>query len=559
LTIMTASFPNAIFRKACWIAALSLTGAAVLLHFFSLTQAGGLWRDEIAIANIATMPSWAETFRALPHDHCPIVFPAVVRVWTALGWAQTDAGLRVLGLGIGLFLLASFWAASRMMGKGLPLLSLAIVAVNPVVVRYGDSIRGYALGIAFIVLTMGLIWRFIEAPGVGRGLLAGVLAVVSVQTLYQNAFFLLAIGIGGVVVSLRQRQPAKAVGVLGIGVVAALSLLPYVNPIRQAQNWWVVSQPGTNLEITLDRLSKLNGPFFGVWVAVAVLAVVFGIGRAVLVPGRYPVREGEDLPLFGSIALVLGAVGFGVFIQLTGLLTQTWYYLPALCFTVVCCDAIVSRMHPVARIGVLVLAVAMLIISISPSAYAALRWRQTNGDLVAAQVARNAGADDLVIVHPWYFGLTYGYYYRGAAKWTTLPPIADYRFHRYDLIKEKLAMANPIAPVMERVATTLRSGNRVWVVGRLPLLPPDGAAPAAAPPPAPNGPRGWDDQPYSQAWGLEFRRLLADHVTNATVVVDPVTNSIPINPMERMTLVVAGGWKDSNQPVSTSNSETNKP
>ena len=351
LTIMTASFTNPILRKACWIMALSLTGASVLLHFFSLTQAGGLWRDEIAIANIATLPSWAETFRALPHDHCPIVFPAVVRIWTALGLAQTDTGLRVLGLGIGLFLLASFWAASRMMGKGLPLLSLAIVAVNPVVIRYGDSIRGYALGIAFIVLTMGLIWRFIEAPEVGRGLLAGVLAVVSVQTLYQNAFFLLAIGIGGVVVSLRQRQPAKALGVLGIGAVAALSLLPYVNPIRQAQSWWVVSQTGTNLEITLDRLSKLNGPFFGVWVAVVVLAVVFGIGRAILVPRRDPVSAEDDLPLFGSIALVLGAVGFGVFIQLTGLLTQTWYYLPALCFTMVCCDAIVSRMHPTARLA----------------------------------------------------------------------------------------------------------------------------------------------------------------------------------------------------------------
>ena len=117
--------------------------------------------------------------------------------------------------------------------------------------------------------------------------------MVSVQTLYQNAFFLLAIGIGGVVVSLRQRQPAKALGVLGIGAVAALSLLPYVNPIRQAQSWWVVSQTGTNLEITLDRLSKLNGRFFGVWVAVAVLAVVFGIGRAILVPRRDSVREEE--------------------------------------------------------------------------------------------------------------------------------------------------------------------------------------------------------------------------------------------------------------------------
>jgi hypothetical protein len=542
---MTTALSHPLLRKAGWITALALTASAVLLHFFSLTQVGGLWRDEIAIANIARLPAWAETFRMLPHDHCPIVFPAVVRVWTALGWAQTDAGLRVLGLGIGLFLLASFWAANRMMGKGLPLLSLAIVAVNPVVVRYGDSIRGYALGIAFIVLTMGLIWRFIEVPGVGRGLLAGILAVVSVQTLYQNAFFLLAIGIGGVVVSLRQRQPAKAVGVLGIGVVAALSLLPYINPVHQAQSWWVVSQTGTNVEITLDRLSKLTGPFFGVWVVVAVLAVVFGIGRAVLAPRQDPVREREDLPLFGSIALVLGAVGFGVFIQLTGLLTQTWYYLPALCFTVVCCDVIVSRMHPVATIGVLLLAVAMLIISISPSAYAALRWRQTNGDLVAAQVARNAGVDDLVIVHPWYFGLTYGYYYHGAAKWTTLPPLTDYRFHRYDLVKEELATTNAIAPVLEQVVTALRSGNRVWVVGRLPVPPTDGVVPTS-PPPAPNGPRGWDDQPYSEAWGLEFRYLLKHHVTNATMVIDPMTNSIPINPAERMALIVTSGWKVSN-------------
>ncbi len=126
-----------------------------------------------------------------------------------------------------------------MMGKGLPLLSLAIVAVNPVVVRYGDSIRGYALGIAFIVLTMGLIWRFIEAPGMGRGLLAGVLAVVSVQTLYQNAFFLLAMGVGGVVVSLRRRQPARAAGVLAIGAVAALSLCLTSTPsVRRKAGGW---------------------------------------------------------------------------------------------------------------------------------------------------------------------------------------------------------------------------------------------------------------------------------------------------------------------------------
>ena len=329
---MIAFLSHPLWRKACWLTALALTGSAVLLHLFSLTQAGGLWRDEIAIVGIARLPSWAEMFRGLPHDHCPVVFPAVVRVWTALGLARTDAGLRLLGLGVGLFLLASFWAAGRMMGKGLPLLSLSLVAVNPVVIRYGDSIRGYALGIAFIVLTMGLIWRFIEAPGMGRGLLAGVAALVSVQTLYQNAFFLLAIGSGGLVVALRRRRPFTALGILAIGGVAALSLLPYVNPIRQSQTWWVVNQDGTSLEITLDRLSRLAGPFLSVWVAVAVLATVLGITRAVRAPERDRGPDAEDLPVFGSIALVLGAAGFGVFIQMTGLLTQVWYYLPVAVF-----------------------------------------------------------------------------------------------------------------------------------------------------------------------------------------------------------------------------------
>jgi hypothetical protein len=41
--------------------------------------------------------------------------------------------------------------------------------------------------------------------------------------------------------------------------------------------------------------------------------------------------------------------------------------------------------------------------------------------------------------------------------------------------------------------------------------------------------------------------------------VNPITNTVPINLMERMTLVVASGWKDSSQPVSTPNSKTNKP
>jgi len=208
--------------------------------------------------------------------------------------------------------------------------------------------------------------------------------------------------------------------------------------------------------------------------------------------------------------------------------------------------------HPVVRMAVLALAVMALVVS--PSAYAALRWRQTNGDLLAAQIASHADAGDLVVVHPWYFGLTYGYYYRGATKWTTLPPIADYRFHRYDLIKEKLATTNAIAPVMARVEAVLRSGHRLWIVGEL-SAPPAGAPVPHDPPVAPHGPLGWSDHPYTEAWGYELGYFLVQHITNATVFVNPFTNAIPINPMERMMLVVASGWQEAgstNSPAAVS-------
>jgi hypothetical protein len=542
---MTAKFSHPLWRKAHWIAALALTASAVLLHFFSLTQAGGLWRDEIAIVNIARLASWGEMFQRLPHDHCPIVFPALVRVWTALGWAQTDAGLRLLGLGIGLSVVASCWITGWMTSRQPPLLFLALVAVNPVVIRYSDTIRGYALGIVLIVLTLGLIWRFVEVPDLRRGLLAGLGAVLSVQTLYQNAFFLLAIGIAGMVVCLRRHRRAGAMGILAIGVIAAVSLLPYVQPVLQAQKWWVVvSQTGTSPGIVWRHLSRLTGVFLGVWLVILAVAAIYGL--IWLLPGRRGEEDYDraDLSLFGGIALVLGTIGFGIFLKLTGLPTQVWYYIPGLCFAAVCCDAIVSRMHSAVRIGVLLLAVATLMTSISPSAFAALRWRQTNGDLVAAAVAREADADDLVIVHPWYFGLPFGYYYRGAAKWTTLPPLADYRFHRYDLLKEKLATTNAIAPVLAQLEAALRSGHRVWIAGNI-SAPPPGAPVPRDPPVAPYGRLGWSDQPYTEAWGDEVGYFLVQHITNATRVIDPGTNAVPINPNERITLVVASGWRSS--------------
>jgi len=519
--------------------AILATVAAGWLHFFYLIHAGGLWRDEISVKSIATLPSFGQVWEALPHDHCPVLFPSLVRIWSASGLGTTDIGLRILGLGCGLLLLAAFWVASRTMDQGLPLLSLALAGLNFTVIRYGDSIRAYGLATGFILLTMSLIWRFIETPNMRRGLPAVMAAVLSVQTLYQNAFFLLAIGIAGAVVCIRRHQPGRAIGVLSIGLPAALSLLPYVNPMRHAQSWWMVSKTGVDFTGFMSRIADATGMMVGVWLVLVMITALLGLGCGLIKISPNETRVQQDLLLFASIALVIGLTGFGFFVKWMGLPTQRWYYIPAMGFAVVGCDVILPRIHQAARMGVLVIAVVVALLAY-PSAQSALKQRQTNGDLVAAQISQNARPNDLIIVHPWYYGITFGHYYRGAEPWTTLPPLEDYRFHRYDLLKSKLQMTNVIEPVLKQVETTLRSGHSVWIVGSVPMPQPNEAPPADLPP-APNGPEGWADRPYSDAWGAKFSYFLVYHITNAVTLVDPTTN--PVSSMENMPLTITSGWR----------------
>ena len=537
---MDLTFTAKNMKKTGWVLALAMTAAAVFWHVFSMVHAGGLWRDEVGLVNIATLPVFRDIFPALLRDHCPIVFPAILRFWADVSSGLGDAGLRFLGLLVGFFLLGSFWFASRMMGRGLPLLALSLAALNPVVIRYGDSLRGYGFGMAVLIITMALIWRFMEQPDLRRGLLAAMAAVVSVQTLYQNAFFLLAICVGGLVVCLRQKRHSTAVWLLVIGFVAALSLVPYLNPIRHAQNWYVVSKLPVNQAIALDRLVQMTDSLFGVWLLVVLLAAIFGIGQ--FFAGQKPDAKcgRENLPLFAGITLLVGMIGFAVFLKSSGMPTQVWYYTPLLCFTAVCCDLIFPRVHPATATGVLI--VVLLALIVSPATYFALRLRQTNGDLVARQIAKVANADDLIIVHPWHEGVTFAYYYHGAAKWTTLPPITDYRYFRYDFIKEQLRKPHAIDYLLEQVQATLCAGHRVWIVGELPKSP-RGATLPADPPVAPSLSSGWLDQPYSDAWGRELAWLIHHRSSLSTVPIEGMDGFLPVNPLENMAIKVASGWR----------------
>src|SRR5262249_4197184 len=152
-------------------------------------------------------------------------------------------------------------------------------------------------------------------------------------------------------------------------------------------------------------------------------------------------------------SLVLGAAGFAFFLKLADFATQPWYYVPLMVFSAICLDAIFLAVWRWARFLAMIFA-ALTISATFLFEVPLVECRQTNMDLIATRLSSEVTPDDYVIVHPWYFGVTFGRYYKAAAPWTTLPPLEDHGVHRFDLLKVKMQTKYPIAPVIDRISST---------------------------------------------------------------------------------------------------------
>src|ERR1035438_5523481 len=95
---MTATPAKLFFRRPDCLAALLGTVAILALHFFFLLHAGGFWRDEVNVINLAG----SHDISYMVRDSFPILMPVLIKGWTALGWSGSDLNLRLLGSLIGL-------------------------------------------------------------------------------------------------------------------------------------------------------------------------------------------------------------------------------------------------------------------------------------------------------------------------------------------------------------------------------------------------------------------------------------------------------------------------
>ena len=553
--------PGCRWRRLEWGAAGLLGLAAVWAHGLRLAHAGGLWRDEAGAVRLALMPGLRDVFRLFPHEAFPLAVPLAIRLYARVA-GDGDLALRGFGLAVGLALTAALFMAARASGRTQPLLSLALVAGNAPCVVFGDSLRGYGLGCCFILLYFAALARLLARPGPWPVTAALAAALGAVHSLLGNAALVAALCAAAAIAALRRGRPRLALAALGTGLAAGVSLLPYQVPLHAARSWNDVVVYRTGLAHIVRVLWATLDPAAWAWLALLAAALVAAFRPRPRPAGAGPPAAGpadpreppsaasgpaapadlptDDLRWFLGLALVLGIAAHLLFLYVLGYTPRAWYDLPLLALVAAAIEPLVASLcvAPLARAARIAAALALAAVLLAAN-LPRLRMRMTNADLVARRLAAAASAGDLVLVSPWYLGISFDRYYRGPASFSTVPYLRDHRMHRYDLLRRQLAAPHPIDDLLASAGRTLRAGHRVWVVGEL-RLPPPGQAPVVLPP-APATAWGWNDFPYGISWSLQLGALLRDHAASLRIV--PVPADDPVSPLETMVLAAAEGWR----------------
>ena len=528
------------------IVAVVLMAAIIFLHLYNHAHAGALWRDEANSLGLATMPTLSELWQNFQFDSVPFVWISVLRVLHALG-VNSDAALRTVGLGVGLGLLGVFWLNAHQMNCGIPVVSLALVGLSPTIIRWGDCLRAYGLGLALMLCTFGLVWKVATSSRRTTFLLATAAAVCSVHTLYYNAVLLFAICSAGALLAASHRQWKRSALVLLIGLIAAVSMLVYADPLRREHEWYVVVlPPSVEFATLLTRLHEALSASGGLmaWIWAAAYGALIAVTVVCLLRPKVlrATREQRDLAIYAFATALISVVAYAMFLKRLNYIPFPWYYVALMALTAASMDAGFSVLRNVPAIRTVQVAASLCVLVLTFfKATEPLKLRLTNVDLIAEALNASAGDSDYVIVDPWFAGITFQRYYRGLAVWSTLPPIENHRVHRYDKLKEMMSRAEPVEavrPILKTIASTLKSGHKLWLVGYPAFVPPGQAAPSL--PPAPYGSMGWYSPPYQQMWSLKVGEFIQTHALRATHVEVPTLGGV--SNYENLPLVTIEGW-----------------
>lgn len=444
----------------------------VVISWRSITSMGAFWRDEVNTLVIANSP-WKETLEIYKYDTMPLGSILLYKAWLVFTpFLSTYASLRCLGFLVSLGVIFSIWWTSRELGQKTPCIAYGLLILSPLILRHEQSLRPYGPGTIFAVLALGASWRVLERKRTSDLLLLGLLSVLNMQFLFMNTILVSGATFAAATAALIHKDGRLSLKLILAGGLPLLSLAVY----RPIFSEMVKFSPITRLESV--QLSSLLGALQqlteGVWPrAKYIWAVIILVGAIAMLVNLLR-RKSHGPEVFLLPYLFAGPGCTAVFFILTKTPLSPWYLIPPLVVTGVTTGAYlesqVSRSPKMAPAKGLAICVASLLI-LRPSINA-VDFRQTNMDLVASYLQQHASPNDFILIVPWFLGVSFNYYYSGQTPRDTVPPLGNPRIHRYDLLKAKLSMRDPMNDLTRKLSATLRSGNRVWIVGELPPPPP---------------------------------------------------------------------------------------
>ncbi|MGK2859823.1 MAG: hypothetical protein ACSLFQ_21715 [Thermoanaerobaculia bacterium] len=441
------------------------------LHVALLKHGGALWRDEINSVAIARADTWSEIASNLEFDSFPAGWFALIRPVATFFGPTSALAWRIFGFVVGLLLAAAVTIAGIGMTGRAPVLAINLALLSAIVIRFGDSVRGFGAGTLLAVLAYWALFRYAEHRTRASAAVALAITVASVQILYHNAFIVFGACCAAAVVCLLRGAKRAAVGAIAIGSVAAASLVPYVSVFRRARTWNDLLRWDIDLE-WIHRTAAFGIRESGV--AALVLWYV-SLAVALAVAARTVAKRAEAEPrlAFHATALVLGGIAYVAFLHELSYYTAPWYYLPLLVVAAMACDALVGSLtRGPLRVAVMLLLCAQLALSFIEIARYVAR-PATNVPETAAAIARETRAGDLVLVWHWELGISWKLYYDGPANWSTVPLMPLLDWHRFDLYRGQFGSEDSARAIVRRIDQTLAAGHRVLVVSWLdrPTLP----------------------------------------------------------------------------------------
>lgn len=532
------------------VAVLLLMVFVVALHFKFLVNAGGLWRDETHSFNLANMPALKDVFDAQKIETHPVFMSLALRLWILAGFSTSDMKIRVFGLLVGLAILGALWLNARLLGYKLPTIGMLLLGLSPVIIRYGDSIRPYGLAMLFSLLAFGLYWRVTVKPSAKCVVPATLTGVIMVQCLTQNAFLLMAIGIGSMTVCLRKRLWKRAIFIAGMGLTAAISLIPYLSVWKQVKEVVLLNTipDGSAMNAMVNAFGSPGIAMSWVWIFLLVILIMI----AKVDQGRVQNKNDQsemstgDLKLYAKTVLVISALGYTMFLSILNFYSQPWHFVTLIAVLAACLDAIFGSWQRGALFRIVL--VIILVVVFGGSVWKQVQMRQTNLDMIANHLENHVKKDDLILIYPFWYGVTFQRYYDGKSKWDSIPPLEDHTLQRYDLVKKRMVETNPMASVLSKITETLDTGNKIFVVGALPRVSSGQKLPSVSS--APHPVTGWNCVTYIVHWGRQVSLALEKKALERNFFV-PRTDRV-INPYENVRVEIIQGLKEDKKSVGKS-------